>query len=311
MQRILISLGGNALGTDFNNLNRTCEAVAEPICDLIAGGSEVLICHGNGPQVGIIDAGLEIGLEASGEPGLPLSEAVAMSQSFIGYHLQNAIRSRLLTRYGIDKQVVTLVTCVEVDPADERFQAPSKPVGSFKTQEEARVLEAEGKTVIEDSGRGYREVVASPLPLQILESESVNTLMDSGAIVIAGGGGGIPVYRDAEGHIHALDAVIDKDWVSVLLAADTGCSSLVMLTAVEKVAYHYNRTGHAWLDQLTISEARRYVEDGEFAVGSMLPKVEAAIQFVSSGSERRALITSLEKLREGLAGETGTWIMDD
>lgn len=310
MKRILISLGGNALGTDFSSLNRTSAAVAAPIADLIAEGSEVLVCHGNGPQVGIINAGLEIGLEQTGEPVLPLSEAVAMSQSFIGYHLQNAIKNRLLTKYGIVKQVVTIVTCVEVDPADERFSQPTKPVGSFKTKEQAEALEALGKTVIEDSGRGYREVVASPLPLKILESEAVNTLIDSGAVVIAGGGGGIPVFRDAEGQIQAIDAVIDKDWVSVMLAADTDCSSLVILTGVEKVAYHFNQADQAWMDQLTVSEARSWMESGEFAAGSMLPKIEAAIQFTTSAPDRRTLITSLERLNEGLAGETGTWLVN-
>ena len=309
-KRILISLGGNAMGTDFEGLIRTCGIVAEPIADLVADGYEVVVCHGNGPQVGIINTGLEIGLDQTGEPALPLSEAVAMSQSFIGYHLQNAIQNQLETKYQVDKQVVTVVTRALVDESDERFASPSKPVGSFKTKEQAEVLEKEGKTVIEDSGRGYREVVASPLPLKILECDSVNALIESGAVVIAGGGGGIPVYRK-DNWLRAIDAVIDKDWVSVMLAADTNCDSLVILTGVEKVAVHYNQPDQRWLDELTVSEARRYADEGEFPAGSMLPKIEAAIKFTTSGAGRRTLITSLDKLTAGLAGETGTWLVND
>lgn len=308
-KRILVSLGGNALGTDFEGLIETVGIIAKPVSELVREGYEVVICHGNGPQVGLIKSSLDIGNKVSKQPLTPMSECVAMSQSYIGYHLQNALQNAL-RKHGVEKSVATLVTRVVVDRQDPRFQNPTKPVGAFYDKEEAAELEKLGKTMIEDSGRGYREVVPSPLPISIVEKDAVNALLNAGTIVIAGGGGGIPVtYED--NWYKAIDAVIDKDWVSVMLAADTDCDSLVILTGVEKVAVHFNKPDQRWLDELTVSDAKKYIEEGEFPAGSMLPKIEAAIKFTTSGPNRKTLITSLDKLKEGLAGETGTWLIND
>lgn len=308
-KRILVSLGGNALGTDFDGLLATSRTVAKPIAGLIQKGYEVVICHGNGPQVGIIKTSMDIGNAQTGKPGIPMSECVAMSQAFIGYHLQNALQNAL-KEVGVDKSVATVVTRVVVDRDDEGFQHPTKPVGAFVTYEQSKKMAAQGKTMIEDSGRGYREVVPSPLPQRIVEKEAIKQLLDGGSVVIAGGGGGIPVTYEQHQY-RAIDAVIDKDWVSVMLAQDTACDSLVVLTGVEKVAVHFNKPDQRWLDSLTVSEARDYIAQGEFPPGSMLPKVEAAIRFTSSAKGCRTLITSLDKLEEGLAGQTGTWLVQD
>ena len=308
-KRILVSLGGNALGTDFDGLLATSRTVAKPIAGLIQQGYEVVICHGNGPQVGIIKTSMDIGNAQTGQPGIPMSECVAMSQAFIGYHLQNALQNAL-KEVGVDKSVATVVTRVVVDRDDEGFQHATKPVGAFVTREQSEKMAAQGKTMIEDSGRGYREVVPSPLPQRIVEKEAIKQLLDGGSVVIAGGGGGIPVTYEQHQY-RAIDAVIDKDWVSVMLAQDTACDSLVVLTGVEKVAVHFNKPDQRWLDSLTVSEARGYIAQGEFPPGSMLPKVEAAIRFTSSAKGCRTLITSLDKLEEGLAGQTGTWLVQD
>ncbi len=308
-KRILLSLGGNALGTDFDQLVETAGVIAKPAADLVEKGYEVVICHGNGPQVGMIKTNIDKGKLTAKEGTMPLSECVAMSQSYIGYHLQNAIENQLRKK-GIDKNVVTLITRVEVDPKDPGFQHPTKPIGAFYTEEESKALEAKGKTMVEDSGRGYREVVASPLPKSILEREQIRSLVEAGHIVIAGGGGGIPVYKERE-WTRAIDAVIDKDWVSVMLAADVEADSLVILTGVEKVAIHFNKPDQQWLDELKVSDALRYIDEGEFPAGSMLPKIQAALKFTQSAPGRKTLITSLDKLVEGLAGETGTWIVQD
>lgn len=307
-KRILISLGGNALGTQFKDLIDTVGIIAKPVADLIADGNEVVICHGNGPQVGFIKTNIDKGVMAENTETLPLSECVAMSQSFIGYHLQNAIQNTLNAK-GIDKKVVTVVSRVLVDPADPKFQNPTKPIGAFYTKEQSKALEEAGKTMIEDSGRGYREVVASPIPLEILERESVLDLMNAGNVVIAGGGGGIPTIRDGK-WLKAIDAVIDKDRTSVLLAADTKCDALVICTGVEKVSINFNKPNQEDLSQMTLSECERYIAEGQFPEGSMLPKIEAAMDFVKSGKGRSTLITSLDKLVEGMRGETGTLIVE-
>lgn len=308
-KRILLSLGGNALGTSFTELIETVGVIATPVADLIEDGYEIVVCHGNGPQVGMLKTSMDFGTKETNVELMPLSECVAMSQSYIGYHLQNAIQNQLRKR-NIDKEVATVITRVVVDKNDPRFSRPTKPVGAFFTKEEAAEREKLGKTMIEDSGRGYREVVASPLPQAILEKKSVEDLVKAGAVVIAGGGGGIPVYEE-NGWIRAVDAVIDKDWVSVMLADETNCDSLVILTGVEKVAIHFNKPDQKWLDTLTVSEARKYAAEGEFPEGSMLPKIEAAIKFTTAKPGNKTLITSLDKLREGLAGETGTWLVND
>ncbi|MDY3051739.1 MAG: carbamate kinase [Ndongobacter sp.] len=308
-KRILISLGGNALGTDSAELERTAQLVARPIARLVHEGYEIVLCHGNGPQVGMLKTAFELGGSAAKLPDMPLFECVAMSQAYIGHHLQNALQNEL-KRLDVPQPVVTLLTRVVVDGADPRFQNPTKPIGAFHTKEEAERLAASGKVMKEDAGRGYRETVASPLPIRIVERDMAKTLLENGALVIAGGGGGIPVL-DGENGYEPVDVVIDKDWVSVLLAEDIGCDSMIILTGVEKVAVHFQKPDERWLDRMTISEAERYMADGEFPAGSMLPKVEAAIAFTRSDSGRRTLITSLERLAEGLRGETGTWVVSD
>ena len=298
-KRIVIALGGNALG---NNLPEQMEAVkitAKAIVDLIEEGHEVVVAHGNGPQVGMI--------KNSMDKSIPMSVCVAMSQAYIGYDLQNALREEMLSR-GLNKAVSTVLTQVEVDPADPAFQKPTKPIGAFMTKEEAEVLEAKGFKCVEDAGRGYRQVVASPRPQGIVELETIKTLVDAGSVVIACGGGGIPVIKTEGHHLQGAAAVIDKDFASCVLAQQLDADTLIILTAVEKVAIHFGKPDVEWLADLTPAKAQEYIEAGEFAPGSMLPKVQAAVMFAESKAGRTALITLLEKAKDGVAGKTGTQI---
>lgn len=309
MSRILVSLGGNALGTDFDELVASVGVVAEPIVELMEAGDEVVICHGNGPQVGMIKSSIDRGKADYHHPLMPLSETVAMSQAYIGYHLQNAIENQLHA-HGIDieKSVATVISRTLVDEHDPGFDRPTKPIGAFFSAEEAERLRAEGKTMVEDAGRGYREVVPSPRPVDILEKDVILDMVQSGHIVIAGGGGGIPiVFHD--NWYRAVDAVIDKDWVSVMIAEFADCDTLVILTGVDQVAVDFNTPRQRGLDRMTVEEAEKHIADGQFPEGSMLPKVQAAVDFTRSATGRRTLITSLGKLIEGLAGETGTWVV--
>ena len=298
-KRIVIALGGNALG---NNLPEQMEAVkitAKAIVDLIEEGHEVVVAHGNGPQVGMI--------KNSMDKSIPMSVCVAMSQAYIGYDLQNALREEMLSR-GLNKAVSTVLTQVEVDPADPAFLKPTKPIGSFMTKEEAEALEAKGFKCVEDAGRGYRQVVASPRPKSIVELETIKTLVDAGSVVIACGGGGIPVIKTEGHHLQGAAAVIDKDFASCVLAQQLDADCLIILTAVEKVAIHFGKPDVEWLADLTPTKAQEYIEAGEFAPGSMLPKVQAAVMFAESKEGRTALITLLEKAKDGVAGKTGTAI---
>ena len=298
-KRIVIALGGNALG---NNLPEQMEAVkitAKAIVDLIEEGHEVVVAHGNGPQVGMI--------KNSMDKSIPMSVCVAMSQAYIGYDLQNALREEMLNR-GMSKPVATILTQVEVNPADPAFQKPTKPIGAFMTKEEAEALEAKGFTCVEDSGRGYRQVVASPRPQGIVELNAIKTLVDAGSVVIACGGGGIPVIATEGNHLKGAAAVIDKDFASCVLAQQLDADCLIILTAVEKVAIHFGKPDVQWLADLTPAKAQEYIEAGEFAPGSMLPKVQAAVAFAESKEGRTALITLLEKAKDGVAGKTGTAI---
>lgn len=310
-KRIVIALGGNALGNNLPEQMIAVKQTSKAIADLIEEGHEVVIAHGNGPQVGMIQAAMTELTRSDPEKYIPcpLSVCVAMSQGYIGYDLQNALREELLDR-GISKGVATVLTQVEVDPADPAFKNPTKPIGSFMTREEAEALAAQGFAVMEDAGRGYRRVVASPRPKAIVELETIRALMEAGQVVVACGGGGIPVSRAEDGSLHGAEAVIDKDFAAELLAESLDADLLIILTAVEQVAIHFRQPDEAWLSELTPEEAEAYIAAGEFAPGSMLPKVEAAVRFARSAPGRTALITELQKARAGIAGETGTRVRE-
>jgi len=296
VSKIVIALGGNALGKTLDEQMESVKFTAKSIVDLIESGNQVVVTHGNGPQVGMINSEMN---------EMPLTMCVAMSQAYIGYDLQNAIREEVLSR-NLKIPVVTLITQTLVDPNDSAFLNPTKPIGRFYSKEESEKLERTGLVMIEDSGRGYRQVVSSPKPIDIIEKETILELMSAGEIVIAGGGGGIPVIETEHNHLKGVPAVIDKDFEAALLAEEIGADYLIILTAVEKVAVNFGKPDVKWLDSLTIEEANKYIEEGQFAPGSMLPKVQAALQFVSSGEGKTALITLLGKVNDGILGKTGT-----
>ena len=309
-KRIVIALGGNALGDNLPEQMIAVKQTAKAIADLIQEGHEVVIAHGNGPQVGMIQKAMTELTRSDPEKYIPcpLSVCVAMSQGYIGYDLQNALREELLDR-GIIKGVATVLTQVEVDPNDPAFSHPTKPIGAFMTKEEADKMVAErGYDVIEDAGRGYRRVVASPKPVSIVEIQSIRDMVEAGLVVVACGGGGIPVFKTEGYHLKGAAAVIDKDFAACTLAQQLDADCLIILTAVEKVAIHFGKPDVQWLSTLTPAQAEKYMDDGEFAPGSMLPKVQAAVQFAQSKEGRTALITLLEKAKDGIEGKTGTLI---
>ena len=304
-KRIVIALGGNALGKNLPEQMAAVKHTAKAIVDLIQEGHEVVIVHGNGPQVGMINVAMtSLSREDPSHPIAPMSDCTAMSEGYIGYDLQNSIREELLDR-EMERSVSTILTQVEVDPQDPAFQHPTKPIGSFMTQEEAEALRLQGHAVMEDAGRGWRRCVASPLPKSIIEIETIRALLAAGQVVVACGGGGIPVIQEGH-HLRGAGAVIDKDFAAELLAEELNADSLVILTAVEKVAVNFGKPDQRWLDHLTPEEAQRYIGEDQFAPGSMLPKVQAAVKFAESKSGRTALITLLEKAKDGIAGRTGT-----
>lgn len=308
-QRIVVALGGNALGKNLTEQFQAVRVTAAAIADLIAGGNQVIIAHGNGPQVGMIQSAMAELTRSDPQKYVPcpLSVCVAMSQGYIGYDLQNALQEALAAR-GIRKDVSTVLTQVEVDPQDPAFQHPTKPIGSFMSREEALRLAAEhGYDVMEDAGRGYRRVVASPLPKAIVELDSIRTLAEAGHVVVACGGGGIPVFREGS-RLKGAAAVIDKDFAAELLAESLNADLLIILTAVEQVAVNYRKENERWLPSMTPEEAEQYIKQGQFAPGSMLPKVQAAVRFARSAPGRTALITELQKAKDGIAGKTGTRI---
>ena len=311
-QTIVIALGGNALGKNLPEQMAAVKKTAKAIVDLIQEGDEVVIAHGNGPQVGMIQNAMAELVRSDPDRYIPcpLSVCVAMSQGYIGYDLQNAIREEMLDR-GIDLGVATVLTQVEVDPDDPAFQHPTKPIGSFLTKEEADQLVRERDyEVIEDAGRGYRRVVASPMPVSIIEIGTIRSLVETDHIVVACGGGGIPVFRTEGHHLKGAAAVIDKDFAAECLAEQLDADRLLILTAVEKVAIHFGKEDQKDLSEMSCEEAEQYLADGEFAPGSMQPKIEAAVRFARSGRGRKALITLLERAAEGIAGKTGTVIYD-
>lgn len=309
-KRIVIALGGNALGHSLAEQMTAVKVTARAIVDLIEDGHQVVVAHGNGPQVGIINNAMLALMHEDPEQGpTPLSVCGAMSQAYIGYDLQNAIREEMFDRGITTKPVVTMVTQVEVDPNDPAFLEPTKPIGKFLSEEEAaQMAQRTGFLYKEDSGRGWRRYVASPKPRHIIEAGAIRALSEDGHIVICCGGGGIPVFRTEGNHLKGAAAVIDKDFASELLAEMLDADTLIILTAVEKVAVNFRKENEMWLSHLTPEEARKYEAEGQFAPGSMLPKVQAAVKFAESKPGRTALITLLEKARDGIAGKTGTAI---
>ena len=309
-RRIVVALGGNALGNTLPEQMKAVKITSRSIVDLIEDGNEVVITHGNGPQVGMINNAMAaLSREDPNQPNTPLSVCVAMSQAYIGYDLQNAMREELKNR-GLNIPVTTMITQVRVLEDDPAFAHPNKPIGHFMTKDQADLAaEKYGYVMAEDAGRGYRRMVASPKPYEIVEIDAIRTLVNAGDVVIACGGGGIPVALRGN-HLKGQSAVIDKDFVSAKLARDLDADDLIILTAVEKVSLRFGKPDEQVLDHMSIAEAKDYIAAGEFAPGSMLPKVEAAIDFAASAPGRRALITLLEKAKDGIAGKTGTVISD-
>ena len=308
MSRIVIALGGNALGkTPYEQLNLLSN-VAKIIVELIKDGNEIVLTHGNGPQVGQIALAMEYASSGeAGTPSMPFPECGSMSQGYIGYHMQQSILNEL-NRQGIKKECVSLVTQVLVDSNDSAFQNPTKPIGMFYSKDKAMEIEKEKHYVFtEDAGRGYRRVVPSPIPKSIIEKNSIIKLLDNGSIVIAVGGGGIPVVKTDDG-LKGVEAVIDKDRSGALLAKEINADTFLILTAVEKVCLNYNTDNEVMLDSLTIEEAVEYIKEGHFAKGSMLPKIEACLDFIDNSNDRVAIISSLDKAKDAINGKTGTII---
>ncbi|MDM4208080.1 carbamate kinase [Klebsiella spallanzanii] len=307
--KIVIALGGNALQSkdsaptaeaQLTVIKQTCERIAE----IRLQGYDVALVHGNGPQIGRIILASETARDVV--PPMPFDVCGAMSQGYIGYHLQQSLRYAL-SQQGCNTEVVTLATQVLVARDDPAFLAPSKPIGPFYSQSEAEILTREkGYIMREDAGRGWRRVVGSPLPKRIVEIDAVKKMADT-AIVITCGGGGIPVIENADGSLEGVAAVIDKDFAAELLAEELDADVLLILTEVEKVAVHFNTPQQRDLSRLTIARANRYIEEGHFSPGSMLPKVQAALKFVRRYPKRRAIITSLDKALQALEGKTGTF----
>lgn len=310
MSRIVIALGGNALGNNPEEQQRKIEAACPALVGLISQGHEIIVSHGNGPQVGMINLAFD---EASGInnkiASMPLQECTAMSQGYIGYHLQKGIAKELRIK-KMPWQVATVITQVAVDPHDPAFCNPSKPIGAFYDDETAQKMMKEDPSVCmkEDSGRGWRRLVPSPRPIEIVERKSILNLLDNEYIVIACGGGGIPVIKNSDGDYEGVSAVIDKDFASAKLAEAVGADYLFILTAVDHVCINFGKPDQQELTSMSTGEAEMYIQNGQFAAGSMLPKVEAAISFVRSGWGKRAVIASLEKAPQAMRNESGTLI---
>ena len=307
-KRLVIALGGNALGNNPEEQLQLVKETAKSVVDLVKDGNDVIIGHGNGPQVGMINLAMDFSANGgAGTPSMPFPECGAMSQGYIGYHLQQAIQEEL-KKAGINKECASIVTQVVVDEKDPAFEKPSKPVGMFYSKEEAEKSQKEkGFTFVEDAGRGYRRVVPSPKPQRIVELNVVNQLVGHGNVVITVGGGGIPVIETGDG-LKGVASVIDKDRSSAKLAMDLKADMLVILTAVDRVCINFNKPDQKSIAEMTVEDAKQYIKEGHFAPGSMLPKVEACLDFVENNPNGVALITSLEKAKEALHGETGTII---
>lgn len=310
--KVVVALGGNALQAD--GMPATAEAQLKVIeetvkylGDMIENGHEIVIVHGNGPQVGRLVIQNEYASKVT--PAMPFDVCGAMSQGMIGYHIQQALRDELRRR-GINKAVASIITQVVVNKNDKGFKNPTKPIGPFYSEEEAKTIkEQKGYVMVEDAGRGYRRVVASPMPERIVELDTIKTLVNAGQVIITAGGGGVPVIENEDKSLTGVAAVIDKDLASEKLAEDLDADTLMILTAVDKVAINFGKPNQKNLSEMSIEEADKYMEEGQFAPGSMLPKVKAAVKFAKSKPGRKCLIASLDKAKQALAGESGTIIM--
>ena len=308
MKKIVVALGGNALGKNLTEQFEAVKVTAKAIADLIEAGNEVVITHGNGPQVGKIDSAMNaLLLEDPTEEKTTLSMCVAMSQAYIGYDIQNALRKELMRR-GLYKPVVTIITQVEVSNDDPAMKNPTKPIGKFMTREQAeRLKEQYGYPIAEDAGRGWRRVVASPKPQYIIEIDAIRASSGVGCVVICCGGGGIPVRKKGD-FLKGCAAVIDKDHCSALLAENLNADVLLILTAIDKVKINFGKPDERSLDRMSLSEVKKYIAQGQFAEGSMLPKVEAAARFTEGGKGRIAVIAELSSAAEAIHGKAGTVI---
>ena len=308
MKTIVVALGGNALGKNPKEQLQKVKHAVKPIVELVKAGNEVILAHGNGPQVGMINLSFETSNAISNSnPAMPFPECGAMSQGYIGYHLQNALLTELKNQ-NMTQQVATIITQVEVDENDEAFLNPTKPIGSFYDEATANELtETKGYDMVEDAGRGYRRVVPSPKPVNVVEIDIIRTLVNPGHLVITGGGGGIPVIKEGN-EFKGVPAVIDKDFASSIIADLLNADMLIILTAIDKVKINYNKPNESSLDDITTKDLDKYIKEGQFLKGSMLPKVEAAKAFVSGKNGRIAIIASLEEAREAILGNAGTRI---
>ena len=305
MSRYVVSLGGNALGNNAEEQKELLKSAAKPIVELIKDGHEVIIVHGNGPQVGMINLAFS---DAKSVPDMPFPECGAMSQGYIGFHIQNAIDNELKAQ-NIKRNVVTIVTQVLVDKDDPLFKSPSKPVGSFYTEAEANeIANKMGYTMKEDAGRGWRRVVPSPLPIDIIEKESISELVGNGHVVICAGGGGIPIIRHEDGKLEGVAAVIDKDYASAKVAELVNADYLVILTAVNNAYIDFNKPTEKKLENITVKEVQKYMDEGHFAKGSMYPKINACVMFLTKKPGKTAIISSLAAAKEAFLEKTGTII---
>ena len=310
MSKIVIALGGNALGNNPEEQLNLLEGVAKIIVELVKDGNKIVLTHGNGPQVGQILLAMDYSANGSaGTPAMPFPECGSMSQGYIGYQLQQCLQDEL-ERQKVKKNCATLITQVLVDPKDKAFQNPSKPIGMFYSKVEAeKIAKEKGYQMVEDAGRGYRRVVPSPKPIDIIEKKVIRQLVNHDNIVICAGGGGIPVIKTSKIELlEGVEAVIDKDRSAALLAKQIGADTLLILTAVDKVSINYNTPDQIDLSKLTVTEAKKYIRQGQFAKGSMLPKIEACIDFVKDSDKRRAIIGSLENASDAIKRKNGTII---
>jgi len=305
-KRIVIALGGNALGKNLSEQMVAIRNTSKRIVELVKEGYQIVLTHGNGPQVGLMTDCFDTYKIDHDIDRFTMSVCVSITQGYIGYDLQNMLREELLNQ-GLNIPVSTVITQVVVDPNDPAFQEPTKPIGLYLTEEQAEKRRRMGETLVLFP-QGYRQVVASPEPQHIVESETIRVLLEAGQVAIACGGGGIPVQQIGN-RLKGVEAIIDKDLTSAQLAKLIDADYFVILTAVEKVALNYGKENERWLDRLTLSEAQKYIDEGHFGKGSMLPKVKAVMRVVQDKPSCKALITSLDKLMDGLEGKTGTVIV--